>query len=162
MSWAVAQTYASQERRAVENLQRQGYEAFCPLFAHPSKSDVSRLVESPLFACYVFVNIDLERRWVSINSTFGVIRLLTDRNKINPVPLFVPDEKIGEILSLSKTVTDPLPIGTHVRVRVHGNPFYDMIGTVAGMDRLTRISVLMTVFNRDVEVKFDPIELERA
>lgn len=162
MSWAVVQTYGACECRAVENLQRQSYEAFCPLLALPSRSDLGRTVESPLFPCYVFVGIAPGQSWRSINSTYGVVRLLTDRSREDPRPLFVHDDKISEILALSRTVEDPLPAGTLVRVRGRSNPFYDMIGTVVGMDKMMRVSVLMSVFNRDVVVDFvNPAELER-
>jgi transcription antitermination factor NusG len=162
MSWAVVQTYATCEARAVENLRRQYYEAFCPLLALPRRSDLSRLVEAPLFPCYVFVSIAPEQPWRSINNTYGVVRLLTDRSRELPRPLFVHDDKISEILALSMTVEDPLPAGTLVRVRGRANPFYDLVGTVMGMDKLMRVSVMMSVFNRDVVVEFvSPAELEK-
>jgi transcription antitermination factor NusG len=104
MGWAVAQTYAACERRAVENLERQNCEAFCPLFARPSKLDATRSVDSPLFPCYVFVCLDPHQLWHSINSTYGVIRLLTDRNRLGPRPMLVPDEKVSEVLRLAETV----------------------------------------------------------
>jgi hypothetical protein len=110
----------------------------------------------------VFVGIAPGQSWRSINSTYGVVRLLTDRSREDPRPLFVHDDKISEILALSRTVEDPLPAGTLVRVRGRSNPFYDMIGTVVGMDKMMRVSVLMSVFNRDVVVDFvNPAELER-
>jgi transcription antitermination factor NusG len=161
MSWAVAQTYGSCERKAIDNLRRQGYEAFFPLFAHPSKSDISRTIESPLFPCYVFVQLEPQQPWHSINNTYGVIRLLTDRNRICPRPTLVPDEKIDEILFLAKAAIEPMPIGTHVRVRHRDSPFYDMSGTVVEMSKSMCVSVMMSIFNRDVVVEFtNPNELE--
>jgi transcription antitermination factor NusG len=160
--WSVVLTHRSSEHRAVENLKRQDYDAFCPLIAQPSRTDLRRTVESPLFPCYVFVGIGPEKAWRSIDSTYGVVRLLTDRNPTNPKPLFVSDEKINELLTLSRTVEDPMPAGTLVRVRARRNPLYDMAGTVIEMDKLMRVSVLMSIFNRDVIVEFvDPSELEK-
>jgi transcription antitermination factor NusG len=162
MGWSVVLTYGTCERKAVENLKRQDYESFCPLFERPSKSNLTQTVETPLFPCYIFVSIEPEQPWHSINSTPGVVRLLTDRNRLNPKPLFVRDEKVDEILAWSRTAEDPLPAGTLVRVRGRTNPFYDMTGTVVGMDKLMRVSVLMSVFNRDVIVEFvHPAELEK-
>jgi transcription antitermination factor NusG len=161
MGWSVALTYGACERKAVENLRRQDYEAFCPLLACPSKSDLGRTVESPLFPCYVFVMISPHQKWHSINNTYGVIRLLTDRNQDNPRPLYVHDEKIEEIRSLSMTVEHPLPAGTLVLVRARGNPFYEKVGTVVSMDKSMRVSVLMSILNRDVEIKFELAELEK-
>lgn len=161
--WGVVQTYYGNERKAVENLHRQNFEAFCPLAALRSRSKLIGTVESPLFPCYVFVLIAPQQRWSCINSTYGVIRLLTDLNTYAPRPLFVPDSKINEILALSNTVADPLPIGTVVRVRNRNNPFFDTVGTVVGMDKTMRISVMMNIFNRDVVVEFvNPNDLEES
>ena len=159
--WAIVQTYARCEHKAIENLHRQNYDAFCPLLAHYSSK--ARIVESPLFPCYVFVDIAPQQPWYAINSTYGVIRLLTDRNKINPKPVFVHDKKINEILVLARAAEDPLPAGTLVRIRGRNNPLYDMVGTVVGMSKLMRVSVMMHIFSRDVIVEFvSPSELEKV
>lgn len=160
--WSVALTYGSSERKAVGNLVRQGYEAFCPLVSRRSRSDIRRTIESPLFPCYVFVKIAPQQLWSSINSTYGVVHLLTNRDQSNPKPLFVDDTKIDEILTLHKAAEDPFPIGTLVRVRGRSNPFYDLTGTILSMNKLMKISVLMNIFNRDVVVEFvNPAELEK-
>jgi transcription antitermination factor NusG len=158
----VAQTYGACERKAIDHLKRQGYEAFCPLLAYPSKRDITQFVESPLFPCYVFVSIAPGQRWNSINSTYGVVRLLTDRHRLSPTPLFVHDDKIADILLLSRTVEDPLPPGTLVRVRRRDSPFYDMTGTVMRMNKMMRVSVMMNIFVRDAVVEFvSPADLEK-
>ena len=158
--WACVHTYSGSERRAVENLVRQGYEAFCPQHMRPSRADVRKTVSYPLFPCYVFVLITVDQRWRSINSTYGVIRLLTNHGPGDPRPLFVRDDKISEIRVLAQTVADPMPVGTVVRVRQRSNPLYDMVGEVVAMDGVMRVSVLMSIFNRDVVVEFvDPNDL---
>ena len=160
--WSVALTHRAAEHKAVENLKRQDYDAFCPLIVRPSRSDLRCTVEAPLFPRYVFVGIAPEKSWRSINSTYGVVQVLTNRDRMYPRPLFVDDAKIDEILTLSRTVEDPLPPGTLVRVRGRNNPFYDLVGTVIEMDKLMRVSVLMNIFNRDVSVEFlNPVELEK-
>jgi transcription antitermination factor NusG len=54
-----------------------------------------------------------------------------------------------------------MPIGTHVRVRHRDSPFYDMSGTVVEMSKSMCVSVMMSIFNRDVVVEFtNPNELE--
>lgn len=172
--WSVAHTYAAQERKAVTNLERQGFEAFCPLFKRPSKTDLFKLTESPLFPCYVFVLIEPGRQWHSINNTFGVIRLMSSLSprytssrsggfgkhsrvinaRVDPAPLFVPDQKIEYIRTLCKTVDDPLPPGTLVRVRNKDSAFYETVGTVVELDKTLRVTVLMQIFNRDVNIQF--------
>jgi transcription antitermination factor NusG len=156
----VAQTYSSQEKRAVENLLRQGFDAFCPLEGRASKTSPLLSVEVPLFPCYVFVGLALDQPWQSINSTYGVIRLLTDRHRVSPRPLFVRGaEVIRAVSRLRESVNDPFPPGTIVRVR-HG-PFTSFLGTVQSMDKHMRIKVLLSIFDRDTRVEFDdPTALE--
>lgn len=152
--WACVHTYSGAERKAVENLERQGYKSFCPLHLRPSKGDIRKTVSTPLFPCYVFVLIGVDQRWRSINSTYGVIRLLTNHGAIDPCPLFVRESKMAEIRALAETVVEPMPVGTVVRVRQRNNPLYDVVGEVVGMDGTMRVSVLMSIFNRDVVVEF--------
>ena len=161
MPWGVAYTYASQEARAVENLGRQGFEAFCPMYARPARRDVRSTVDSPLFPCYVFVALTVDQRWRCINGTRGVIRLLTSRSDDDPRPLVVGDDRMAEIQALSRSSAEPFPPGTVVRVRKRTSPLYDLVGTVVAMDKLMRVSVLMSVFQRDTMVEFvDPNDLE--
>lgn len=161
--WAVAQTHVQSERKAVENLRRQHYDAFCPLYTHPSRSNVRELVESPLFLNYIFVRIEQDQPWYAINSTLGVVRLLTTRDDQDPRPLFVRDEKIEEILTLRATAQAPFPPGTLVRVRRRDSSFYDQVGTVVRMSKVMRVSVMMSMFDREVVVEFiDPNDLEVA
>lgn len=158
--WGVILTHGGQERYAVSNLvnplNNGGYDAFCPLEKRPSRANPGRMVEVPLFPCYVFVLLDLRRQWRSIDSTYGVIRLLTNRNRDNPVPLFVNDldERVtGALEKLREAATNPFEPGTVVRVR--SGPFTSFEGVVEGMGKSERLTVLLSIFNRDTRVEFD-------
>ena len=74
--------------------------------------------------------------------------------RVDPAPLFVPDHKIEHIRTLCKTVDDPLPPGTLVRVRNKDSAFFETVGTVVGLDKTLRVTVLMHIFNRDVNIQF--------
>ena len=78
--WYVVQTQVNGEAKAAENLRRQGYEAYLPRYLkrrrHARKVDFTA---KPLFPRYMFVAIDMAtQRWRSIQSTFGVSRLVTN------------------------------------------------------------------------------------
>lgn len=158
--WACVQTYSSQEKFAVENLLRQEYHAFCPLEGRPSKTNALLSVEVPIFPSYVFVRLAAGQPWQSIDSTRGVIRLLTDRNRINPRPLFALDSEVNRAVErLQESVSDPFPPGTTVRVR-HG-AFTSFVGEVQKMDKHMRLTVLLSIFGRDTTVEFtDPSAVE--
>jgi transcriptional antiterminator RfaH len=166
MSWACVQTYGACERKAVTHLRRQGFEAFSPFYIKPPHTVKKHgAKDAPLFPCYAFVEIvdDPAIRWQPINSTFGVIRLLTNRSEDNPRPIWVDDAKIAQLKLVGQSDPDSegdglLPPDTVIRVRHPDSAFYDKVGTVVEMDKPTRLTVLMYLFNRKVQVRFDSVE----
>jgi len=86
--WYAAGTRAGCGRLAMHHLARQGFEAFSP-FGEESRVEKGRLVarKIQLFPGYVFVKLDIyEDRWVAVNNTVGVRRLLPT-HEMNPSPL---------------------------------------------------------------------------
>src|ERR1700755_204170 len=87
-NWYVVQTQANGEFRAAENLRRQGFEVYLPRYLKRRRH--ARRVETvaaPLFPSYLFVAIDMAtQRWLSIQSTVGVARLVCDGDRPAAVP----------------------------------------------------------------------------
>ena len=163
LGWAVFQTYGSQEKKAVQNLVRQGLIAFCPFYTKPvlPTAKIKKPREVPLFPCYGFVQLNHQSEWGKPNNTYGVIRLLTNRHRIQPTPLWVPDDYIDSIAGLQTKFTNVLlPINTVVRVRDKDSPLYDLVGKVISMNKRDRIKLLMNLFNRDIVVEFSIGDVE--
>ena len=77
-AWYVVNTLPHQESRADQNLRRQSFTTLLPV-TRRTRRHARRLdtVLTPLFPGYLFVELDLDNQsWSSINSTFGVKRLL--------------------------------------------------------------------------------------
>jgi transcription antitermination factor NusG len=110
----------------------------------------------------VFVNLHPDRSWTPINNTYGVIRLLTNRNRLNPRPLFIADSFIESIEDLRRKSErkEGLPPNTIVRIRQRDHPFYDYTGTVIGMDLSSRVRVLMSLFSRELMVTLQVTDVE--
>src|SRR6266571_1775722 len=86
-AWYVVQTQVNAETKAACNLVRQGFEIYLPRYlkrrSHARKIEK---IAAPLFPRYLFVRIDMQtQRWRSIQSTFGVSRLVC--NGSDPVPV---------------------------------------------------------------------------
>ena len=82
-AWYVVQTQVNAEAKAARNLMRQGFEIYLPRYlkrrSHARKIEK---VAAPLFPRYLFVCVDMEKqRWRSIQSTFGVSRLVDQRRR---------------------------------------------------------------------------------
>src|SRR5277367_6233396 len=85
--WFVVQTQVNAEAKVARNLLQQGFEIYLPRYlksrSHARKIDK---VAAPLFPRYLFVRIDMAtQRWRSIQSTFGVSRLVC--NGSDPAPV---------------------------------------------------------------------------
>jgi len=92
MDWYLIHCKPRQEARALENLQRQGYEAWLPMLT-VEKIRRGRIVQvtEPMFSRYLFIQLDaVSSNWAPIRSTLGVSRLVT----FGSVPASVPDELI--------------------------------------------------------------------
>jgi transcription antitermination factor NusG len=163
MPWACAMTASMSERKAVMNLERQGFHTFCPYFMKRKRGH-SVLTWAALFPGYLFIELTERSQWSKINSTYGVIRLLTTRLTIkDPVPLWVPDDFIKNLGDQCQGIfkgMGELPPGTIIRV-VEG-PFTGSVGSVIGMTSDDRIRIMMRVFNRECVVEFvrDDLEVE--
>lgn len=153
--WTAAQVYGGQETRAVENLERQHYEVFCPRIVEQvvNRGKVSD-VAKPAFPGYVFIGIESEMTWGPINSTFGVLRLLTRRVGDTWLPDEIPARVIESLRSCE--IEDPrrrrvLEPGTVVRAL--SGPFKDHTAVVL-QSAAERIKLMFTFFNRHTEVWF--------
>jgi transcriptional antiterminator RfaH len=156
--WYVVQTQVNGEAKAAQNLLRQGYEIYLPRYLkrrrHARKVDFTA---KPLFPRYMFVAIDVTtQRWRSIQSTFGVSRLVC--NSDDPAPV------ARDVLRLLKAREDPdgfiqmdrrSQFSQGERVRVLSGPFSDNLGLFDGMADRDRVAILLDLLGRKVRVSID-------
>lgn len=156
--WYVVQTQTNGETKAAQNLQRQGYEIYLPRYLkrrrHARKLDFSA---KPLFPRYMFVAVNMAtQRWRSIQSTFGVSRLVCNGDDPAAVPEGVVDalrrrEDEKGFVRLEQTPT----FTPGDKVRVLAGAFMDSAGlfdTIADHDR---VSILLDMLGRKVRVMLD-------
>ena len=84
--WVLIYTKAKQEKKANENLQKQGFKTFLPLIVPTNKnSEFNSPV--PVFPRYFFAQINLELdNWTAINSTYGVSHIVMFSEKFTSIP----------------------------------------------------------------------------
>jgi transcriptional antiterminator RfaH len=156
--WYVVQTQVHAEAKAAHNLIRQGYEVYLPRYLkrrrHARKVD---LVPSPLFARYLFVSIDIAtQRWRSVQSTFGVARLVMNGDQ----PALVPD---AIVVALRQREDDKgfvkmeraNPFSPGEKVRVLSGAFLDSIASFEGMSDSDRVAILLDFLGQKVRVTLD-------
>jgi transcriptional antiterminator RfaH len=156
--WYVVQTQVNGETKAAQNLLRQGYEVYLPRYLkrrrHARKVDFAA---RPLFPRYMFVAIDMAtQRWRSIQSTFGVARLVTNGDDPAAVPEGVVDtlrareDAKGFIRLDSKPAFAPGD-----KVRILTGAFMDSAGLFSGLADHDRVAILLDMLGRKVRVLLD-------
>ena len=98
-NWYLIHTKIRQERVALENLERQGFECFLPLIrAEKLRRGALLVVQEALFPRYLFIRLGTgleSQSWAPIRSTMGVSRLVT----FGLIPAKIDDELIGALRS---------------------------------------------------------------
>ena len=83
MHWYAIHSKPRQEERALENLQRQGFESWLPMITLEKvrRGKLTQVVE-PMFSRYLFIRLDTEQsNWSPIRSTLGVSKLVSFGNR---------------------------------------------------------------------------------
>jgi len=156
--WYVVQTQVNGEAKAAQNLLRQGYDVYLPRYLkrrrHARKVDFAA---KPLFPRYIFVAIDMAtQRWRSIQSTFGVSRLVTNGDDPAAVPngvvcaLRAREDDKGFVRLDNKPTFAPGD-----KVRVLAGAFMDSSGLFNGLADHDRVSILLDMLGRQVRVLLD-------
>jgi transcriptional antiterminator RfaH len=156
--WYVVQTQVNGEAKAAQNLLHQGYEIYLPRYLkrrrHARKVDFTA---KPLFPRYMFVAIDMAtQRWRSIQSTFGVSRLVCNGDDPAPLPegvvhaLRAREDDKGFIRLDKRPAFAPGD-----KVRVLAGAFMDSAGLFNGLADHDRVSILLDMLGRKVRVLLD-------
>ena len=84
--WVLIYTKAKEEKKANENLQKQGFKTFLPLISPSNKnSEFKSLV--PIFPRYLFAQINFEiDNWTSIKSSYGVSHIVMFSEEFTSIP----------------------------------------------------------------------------
>jgi transcriptional antiterminator RfaH len=93
--WYLVQCRARQDERALEHLQRQGFECYRPLCEKERiRGGRKELASVPLFPGYLFIRLDrIHDNWLPIRSTRGVIQIV----RFHEYPLPVADGIVEQL-----------------------------------------------------------------
>jgi len=159
MHWYAIHSKPRQEERALENLQRQGFEAWLPLMEVEKvlRSKLMRVIE-PMFSRYLFIRLDTEQtNWSPIRSTLGVSKLVSFGNR----PAVVSDELIVALKNLPKQETQRL-IQPGQQVKIVSGPLRGLEGIYQQSDGEMRAMVLIELLNKQHRIVTDMQDLRPA
>ena len=150
--WFLVHTLPNGERKAEFHLEAQGFRTCLPQIRKTIRhARQLKTVRAPLFARYLFVFLDLERdRWLSVRSTIGVSRLITQDGRPVPVPVGIVEALIEQADGELTRLDTGLVKGQNVRIL--SGPFADFVGPLARLDEAGRVQVLLELMGTAVPV----------
>ncbi len=154
--WIAVNTHANAEDLAFANIERQGFECYCPkvmtVRRHARKTTT---VLRPFFPGYLFVRIDPAcDQWRPIVFSRGVRAVVMFSDRLSPVP----DEFVAGLKSLENAGELKMPASRQrfrsgQKVRCYGTAFHNVIGQIIKVDEKDRIWTLMEILGRKVRVR---------
>jgi len=155
-NWVALATHPHKEQVALENLERQGFSAYCPKIRKTVRhARRSRDVLRPLFPGYVFASFSRSaNRWRGMASTFGVRRVIAFGG--TPCLLssdFISSLKAREVDGALTRPATPYRLGQTVCLT--SGAFEGLVATIIEMDEKQRLVVLLDLLNQSVRVKTD-------
>jgi transcription antitermination factor NusG len=160
-SWYAVHTRSRHEKRVAAELERKGIKTFLPLFTEVRQwSDRRMKIESPLFSCYVFVNIPavLDTR-VSVLRSPGVLSFVGG----NHHGITIPDRQIENVQTL---LTKKVGFSSHPflaigqRVRVRGGALDGLEGVLERFNGSNRLVISVETIQRSLSVTVDGYDVE--
>ncbi len=147
--WIVVNTRPHAELTALENLQRQAFETYCPMLrkrrSHARRIDT---VLRPLFPGYLFARPGTAgRRWRPILSTQGVRTVVRAGEEPSLIEHgFIASLKARQVDGAIARPAKPYEVGQMVQIA--GGPFDGIVTTIIDLDEDERVVVLLEVLKR--------------
>ncbi len=161
-AWYLLYSKPRQERLALENLTRQGYEVYLPLIRNRRRRGgrYAQVVE-PYFPRYLFVNLnDLTDDWGPIRSTIGVSKLIRFGDK----PAKVPDSLVNSLRDYEDESgiqnLPPPEFANGDRVRIAEGAMAGYEGIFKAKTGRERVIVLLDIVGKSTPVQLSSGQIE--
>jgi transcriptional antiterminator RfaH len=161
MQWYLVHTKPRQEKCALDNLDRQGYQCYLPTIpSERLRQGLLTVSDEPLFPRYLFIRLglgDSAKSWAPIRSTKGVSRLVAFGNEPARV-----DDGLIELLRAQEATVQTMPeklFKPGERVRLIAAPFAGIEGIYQMADGERRVMVLIELLTKQVPVRVPPANL---
>jgi len=164
-NWLLLQVKPRQEMRALENLERQQGECYCPLIHVEKLSRGKRIhVEEALFPGYVFINFDPQKSnltYTAIRSSRGVSKIV----RFGEEPAKVPESLILQIKDCEK-LSLPLSNALNLpqkgdRVIIVEGPFKGLQAVYSQTDGQQRSIVLISLLHQQAPTSLANIQIKK-
>jgi len=164
-NWLLLQVKPRQELRALENLEHQQGECYCPQIRIEKLSRGKRVeAEEALFPGYLFINAQPEKNgltYTSIRSSRGVSKIVG----FGAEPLKVPEALIAQIkLREESGLMGVTPMGLPQagdNINILEGPFKGLKAVFSHTDGLQRSIVLINLLNQQTPTSFTNTQIKK-
>ena len=161
LHWFAVHTRSRHEKIVSERLQERGMTVFLPIVKETHRwSDRKKIVELPLFSCYVFVKIGVTpQERLNVCTTHGVLQIVGKGSEGTPIP----DEQIEAVRIL---LAEQLPWSEHPflkigqRVRIRGGAMDGVEGILLARNGDRTLVVSVDVIQRSLAVRIEGYHVE--
>jgi transcriptional antiterminator RfaH len=159
--WFLAQLKPNSAKIAEKNLKRQGFNTFLPL-VEETRQHNKQFINSirPLFPGYIFVSFDVKKcPWYAINSTYGIIRLVTFDKK----PCAVPTDVVTQLMQHfgpKDKIFSSKALMPGDQVKLTNGPFVNFLANIEKVTPNERAWVLMDLMGAQVRIEISTNEMQ--
>ena len=159
--WYAVHTRARHEKMVAERLLDQGVASYLPLVKETHRwSDRKKVVELPLFSCYVFARFaPTNQDRIRVCRTHGVLQVIGMQGEAIPIP----DEQIDAVRLL---LNEQLPWSAHPflkigqRVRIGSGALKGVEGILVARNGDRTLVVSVDVIQRSLAVRIEGYQVE--
>jgi transcription antitermination factor NusG len=161
--WYALQTRARHEKVVAQRLHEQGVTTFLPLVTETHRwSDRKKLVELPLFGCYLFVRLcPTDEQRLRVLRLEGVFKFVGVKGQGLPIP----DTQIEAIRTL---ISQQVPYRMHPflkigqRVRIRSGALSGVEGILVARDGESTLVVSVDAIQRSLAIRIEGYDVEAA
>jgi transcription antitermination factor NusG len=159
--WFALHTRCRHEKQVAAQLQEKGIEMFLPLAREVRRwSDRRKLIEIPLFSCYVFVCLGLASRERSIAIQIpGALRLVGFQDGPAPIPLS-EIQSIRKALAVAGNCSPYAFLKTGQKVRIRGGSLDGIEGILVGHQGERRLVISINLIQQSMAVVVEGYDVE--
>ncbi|MEW6115746.1 MAG: UpxY family transcription antiterminator [Nitrospirota bacterium] len=161
-NWYALYVRSKHEFVTTGELSKKGIDVYLPSVQRWHQwRDRKKLVNSPLFPGYLFVNIPPEpEAFITVLKTRGAVTFIT-LDHIQPTPIAAAEIETLKLLTLSGEEIDVYPhLKEGGRVRVKRGPLAGAVGIIARKEERYMLLVNVTLLGRSVGVRLYPGDVE--
>ncbi|HZU22608.1 MAG TPA: UpxY family transcription antiterminator [Terriglobales bacterium] len=161
--WYAIHVRARHEKKVADELRGRGIEVLLPLQAQKTRwSDRWKVIEKPLFPCYVFLNAPLVREVrLSVLRLYGALSIVGTHSGPLPIPQR-EIEAVRRVLAQELTVSSHPYCSVGQRIRVRGGALDGLEGILTEADGEKRMVLSIQTVQRSVSVSINGYEIEPA